>query len=131
MKRCKRKNGFIIIETLVSLLLVALSVVTVSKMIVSAFQGYKKSKIGFSMLQETQSFKYRLLSASFDALEWSNGSYTQDKDPFKFRWDIMSIDPGLKIARLWLSYKYNGLTTRSFFYKSRHIKNNRKKDIKP
>jgi len=115
-------KGFTLIETLVSLLLIAMAILLIAKVIVCAFDGLKKSRIRLNVSQEMESCKNQLLSKSFDCNELKAGSYSKKENHIKKNWEIKSITPTLKIIHLSISYK--GLTKRVYFYKSKYIKNN-------
>ncbi len=116
-----RAAGFTIIETAMSLLLVLLAGVLGARMVISALDGYKKSKIAFTQLREMESFKDRLLAKPFDSAEWKDGSYKKESGPFNIEWEIKNISATLKAVYISIVYKYNGSTKRSYFYKSKYI----------
>ena len=117
-----KAKGFTLIETLVSLVLIALAILLIAKVIVCAFDGHKKSRIRLNVSQELEFCKNQLLSKSFDSDELKVGSYSKKENHIKKNWQIKSITPTLKIIHLVISYK--GLTKRVYFYKSKYIKNN-------
>lgn len=126
MKHYKVGNGFTLIETLVSLLLIALAILLISEVIVCAIDGHKKSQIRFKIGQEIESCKNRLLAKSFDSVELKDGSYSKEENHCTMTWDIKSITPTLKMIHLSVEfeYRFKGLTKREYFYKSKYIKNN-------
>jgi prepilin-type N-terminal cleavage/methylation domain-containing protein len=119
----KTKNGFTLIEILVSLSLILLSALMGARVMASAIGSYKKSRAGFSLLQKTESFKHQLLSQPFDSEDWQNGSFQKQEVGFGFEWKIKPISSSLKIAELSIKDKANQFARYTYFYKSKYIKN--------
>ena len=117
-----KTKGFTLVETLFSLLLISLAILLITRIIICALDGHKKSQIRFKTLQEIEFCKNQLLSKPFDSVELEEGSYSKEENHFKMKWIIKSITPTLKIIDLWVSYR--GLTKRAYFYRSQYIKNN-------
>ena len=115
------QNGFTLIETLVSLLLVTLAVVFISKMLITGIEIQRKSEIRFHLLQEMENCKNELNSKPFGSIELKQGSYSKKVDPGNISWNIADISPTLKIIRLLISSK--GAAKRFYFYKSKYINN--------
>jgi len=116
-------RGFTVVETLVALLLIALALVLVSNIIVTAAGVYKKSQLRLQAEQEIESRKNRLLSGPFDSVELQEGHYLKEDPLFKMKWDIKNITPTLKLIDISITYKYNyyRLTGKTYFYKSKYI----------
>ncbi len=125
------EKGFTIIETLFSLLLVALAVLLLTRAVVTAIDTYKKSRIRFIMSQEIESCKNKLLSTSFDSLQLQDGNYSKKENIFAFNWEIKSITPTIKAIKLSVSFSVSlkhrakGFTRQVYFYRSKYIKNNK------
>ena len=119
----KANQGFTILETLISLMLIALGVVLVSNIIVSAIDVYKKTQLRFQAEQGIEWRRNQLLSRAFDAAELHDGHYLKEDSRFRMNWDIKSITPTLKLIDLSITYKYNyyRLTKKAYFYKSKYI----------
>jgi len=113
--------GFTIIETLFSLLLVALAILLISKTMVSAIDTNKKSNLRFNMQQTIECRKNQLLSKPFEDPQLKEGTYKQNDRYFRINWNISDISPTLKFIDLSVSFKT--LTKRIQFYKSKEIKN--------
>ncbi|UCH92520.1 MAG: prepilin-type N-terminal cleavage/methylation domain-containing protein [Candidatus Aminicenantes bacterium] len=123
-----KDKGFTIIETLFSLLLIALVLLFIAKMIAYGIEAHRKSFIRFNMLQKIENCKNQLAAKAFDANELEQGSYSHRDHIFKMNWDINNISPTLKLIRVSISYK--SLTKRAYFYRSKHIKNIKNGGIK-
>jgi Tfp pilus assembly protein PilV len=119
-----RVDGFTIIETLISLLLVTLVMLSTALYIVYALDGYKKSNLRFMMTQEIESRKNQLFSKPFDSPELNDGSYSEDASLISSTWDIKSLTPSLKSIHLSVSIKskYGTFKKKIDFYKSKYIK---------
>ncbi len=127
-RKMMKEKGFTLVETLFSLLLILLAILLMTRVIICAVDGLKKSRIRFNTIQEIESRKNRLLSTPFDSVELEDGSYSKEENHFKMKWIIKSITPTLKVIDLWVSYR--GLTKRAYFYRSKFIKNNRETEEK-
>jgi Tfp pilus assembly protein PilV len=114
-------NGFTIIETLFSLLLISLALMSISQMITAAIDAQKKSTLRFNMQQKIEYCRAKLVSTSFTAAELEEGSYSSPAPPLKINWDIKDISPTLKLIHLSVSYKK--ITKQAYFYISKYIKN--------
>jgi Tfp pilus assembly protein PilV len=127
-KKPEKDSGFTIIETLFSLLLISLALMSISQMITAAIGAQKKSSLRFNMQQKIEYCRNQLLSKSFAAAELEEGSYSTAENPLKINWDIKDISPTLKFIHLSVSYKK--ITKKAYFYKSRYIKNNEPTEVK-
>ena len=127
-KKPEKDSGFTIIETLFSLLLISLALMSISQMITAAIGAQKKSSLRFNMQQKIEYCRNQLLSKSFAAAELEEGSYSTAENPLKINWDIKNISPTLKFIHLSVSYKK--ITKKAYFYKSRYIKNNEPTEVK-
>lgn len=127
VKKPVKNSGFTIIETLFSLLLISLALMSISQMITAAIAAQKKSTLRFNMQQKIEYCRNQLVSKSFAAAELEEGNYSTLEDPFKINWDIRNISPTLKLIRLSVSYKK--ITKKAYFYISKYIKNNKPKEV--
>jgi Tfp pilus assembly protein PilV len=127
-KKPEKDSGFTIIETLFSLLLILLALMSISQMITAAIGAQRKSTLRFNMQQKIEYCRNQLLSKSFAAAELEEGSYSTAENPLKINWDIKDISPTLKFIHLSVSYKK--ITKKAYFYKSRYIKNNEPTEVK-
>ena len=126
-KKPVKDSGFTIIETLFSLLLISLALMSISQMITAAIDAQKKSSLRFNMQQKIEICRNQLLSKSFADPELEEGSYSSTDPPLKIKWDIQNISPTLKSIHLSVSYKK--ITKKAYFYISKHIKNNVPKEV--
>jgi Tfp pilus assembly protein PilV len=126
-KKPGNDSGFTIIETLFSLLLISLALVSISQMITAAIDAQKKSTLRFNMQQKIEYCRNQLVSKSFAAAELEEGSYSIVENPLKINWDIKNISPALKLIHLSVSYKK--ITKKAYFYISKYIKNNEPKEV--
>ncbi|MGD2089679.1 MAG: hypothetical protein PVH61_26115 [Candidatus Aminicenantes bacterium] len=127
VKKPVKDSGFTIIETLFSLLLISLALMSISQMITAAIAAQKKSTLRFNMQQKIEYCRNQLASKSFAAAELEEGNYSTLENPFKINWDIRNISPTLKLIRLSVSYKK--ITKKAYFYISKYIKNNKPKEV--
>jgi len=127
VKKPGKDSGFTIIETLFSLLLISLALVSISQMITAAIDAQKKSTLRFNMQQKIEYCRNQLVSKSFAAAELEEGSYSIVETPLKINWDIKNISPALKLIHLSVSYKK--ITKKAYFYISKYIKNNEPKEV--
>jgi hypothetical protein len=126
MKKSEHKPGFTLVETLVSLLLVFLTLVIMTRITARAMEGYRRSRDGFQLLQEMESYKNRLQGKPFDASEWQEGYTLQTIIPFKIGLEVQSLGPDIKYARLSFTYINRYLHAHTEFYKSLYITNKSK-----
>jgi type II secretory pathway pseudopilin PulG len=126
-KKPEKNSGFTIIETLFSLLLISLALMSIAQMITTAIDAQKKSKIRFNMQQKIEYCRTQLVSKTFAAAELEEGSYSILGNPLKINWDIKNISPTLKLIHL--SVLYKKITKKVYFYKSKYIKNNEPKEV--
>jgi prepilin-type N-terminal cleavage/methylation domain-containing protein len=116
-------NGFTLIEVSVSLLLILLAALMGARVMVTAIDSYKKSRIGFTLIQRCQSLKQELMSRSFSSDQWQEGAFLKEEGGFRYRWEIKRISDSLKFAELSVKDKINGMGRQTYFYKSKFIKN--------
>jgi type II secretory pathway component PulJ len=114
-------GGFTLIETMVSLLLVLLAALLGARMVSSALDGYKRSRIAFNLMQETEWVKNRLLAKPFESGEWKDGTFKSENGPLKIAWEIKGLSTSLKIAKLYIVDQISGAARRTSFYKSKYI----------
>ena len=126
-KRPVKDNGFTIIETLFSLLLISLALISISQMIIAAIDAQKKSSLRFNMQQKIEYCRNQLVSKPFADPELEEGSYSCADPLLKIKWDIQDISPTLKSIHLAVSYKK--ITKEAYFYISKYIKNNLPKEV--
>lgn len=127
VKKPVKDSGFTIIETLFSLLLISLALVSISQMIITAIDAQKKSALRFNMQQKIEYCRNQLVSKTFTAAELEEGSYSTAEHPLKINWNIKNISPTLKVIHLSVSYK--NITKKAYFYISKYIKNNEPEEV--
>lgn len=126
-KKPGKDSGFTIIETLFSLLLISLALMSIAQMITAAIDSQKKAALRFNMQQKIEYCRNQLVSKSFAATELEEGSYSTVEYPLNINWDIKNISPALKLIHLSVSYKK--ITKEAYFYISMYIKNNEPKEV--
>jgi Tfp pilus assembly protein PilV len=126
-KKSGKDHGFTIIETLFSLLLISLALMSIAQMITDAIDAQRKSNLRFMMQQKIENYQNQLVSKSFAAVELEEGSYSNEEFPLKINWEIKNISPTLKLILLSVSYKK--ITKKAYFYISKYIKNNEPKEV--
>jgi competence protein ComGC len=122
-----KDSGFTIIETLFSLLLISLALMSISQMIIAAINAQQKSILRFNMQQKIEYCRDQLVSKSFTADELEEGSYSTVENLLKIDRHIKNISPTLKLIRLTVSYKK--ITRETYFYISKYIKNNESEEV--
>jgi prepilin-type N-terminal cleavage/methylation domain-containing protein len=120
--KCKsqKKKGFTLIEVLISLLLVLIALLSISRILIFTLEGNKKSFVLSQLTQQLESYKDKLISLQFDSKELEPGTTTILDHPFKTVKTISNISPTLKIIRL--SIIYEAIIQSIYFYKSKYIK---------
>jgi len=126
-KKPGKDSGFTIIETLFSLLLISLALVSVAQVITTAINAQKVSNLHFMMQQKIEYCRNQLVSKPFAAIELEEGSYSIKEYPLEINWNIKDISPTLKLIHLSVSYKK--ITKKAYFYISKYIKNNEPKEV--
>ena len=104
-KKETKNNGFTLIEVLVSLILIALTLVSAARIISFALDAYRKSVIRFTMVQEMENCRNELLAKPFDSIDLADGEYTKQDGKIILNWHIESLSPEIKRVRLSVSYK--------------------------
>jgi len=122
-----KDSGFTIIETLFSLLLISLALMSISQMIITAISAQQKSILRFNMQQKIEYCRDQLVSKSFAAVELEEGSYSTIENLLKIDRHIKNISPTLKLIHLTVSYKK--ITRETYFYISKYIKNNEPEEV--
>ena len=122
MKPGIEKKGITLVEVLVSLALVLMVVIFVTRMISAAFDSYRNSNEAIRMHQRMDDFRGRLLSEEFDSERWQSGNYKLEDRWFIVNWSIHDVSPTLKVVHYSFKHKTNGIIRRSSFYKSLHIR---------
>lgn len=121
-KKPGKDNGFTIIETLFSLLLISLALVFMTQVIVTAIRAHQRSTLRFNIQQKIEYSRNQLLAKAFDADEMEEGGYSTADDPLFLKWEIKNISPNLK--KIHLSVSFKSFTRKAYFYKSKYIRNN-------
>ncbi|MCK4766476.1 MAG: prepilin-type N-terminal cleavage/methylation domain-containing protein [Candidatus Aminicenantes bacterium] len=115
------KKGFTLIEVLISLMLVALALISTARTIIFAMEEYRKSVLRFSMMQALQDHKDTLTGKPFDSGDLAAGSYEKKEGKFELTWVIQSLSADLK--KIGLSISYSIFSKKIYFYKSKFINN--------
>jgi len=118
-----KNRGFGLVEAMIALLLVLLAVLMGSRMMISAMQSLRKSRLNINLLLELESFKNKLLSTSFDADTWQTGNQQEEVKNYRLDWTVRVLSPSLKKADISIYYNTTGLKRRTFIYKSKFLNN--------
>jgi Tfp pilus assembly protein PilV len=113
------QRGFTLVEIIVSWMLVLLSLLFICRVVVFAFDSFKKSRIRLHMSQKLESAKDLLLSKPFHSSDLEEGYTAVEEGLFKIDRKITDLSATLKRIRLSISYKT--LTRQLIFYKSKYI----------
>ncbi len=119
-------QGFTIIEAIVSLLLVFLALLIMTRITAAAIEAYRKTRAGFYLLQQMEAYKDCMQGKPFDSTDWLEGATIKTITPFKIELEVQRIGPGLKIARLTFAHAERYIKARTQFYKSQYITNRSK-----
>lgn len=122
LEKKSRQGGFTLIETLVSLFLVLIGVLFVTKVIIFSLDLNKKSLIRLKLCQQVSNQIHTLLSKPFNSEKLLPGNFTATRDAFRIKWTITPITPTLK--KIDLSVSYKKFFRKSYGYKSKTIKTN-------
>jgi Tfp pilus assembly protein PilV len=113
-------SGFTLVETMVTLVLVLMGVVLISKTLIFGLDSLKRSRLRLQLQESIQSQCQALMSRPYDSSDLAPGPKTKPEPPFRIHWDVSEISPGLK--RVSVSAGNGRLTVRTYFYKSKYIK---------
>lgn len=113
------QRGFTLVEIIVSWMLVLLSLLFICRIVVFAFDSFKKSRIRLQMSQKLESTKDMLLSKPFHSPDLAEGHTKTEDGLFMIEREITGLSPTLKRIRLSISYRV--LTRLIIFYKSKYI----------
>ncbi len=116
----QNRNGFTLIDSLFSLILIILALLFITKIFFFSMKGNQRSFTRLQLSQEMETCKNRFLSKPFHSPELAEGRATSENDRLKIASTIHTISPGLKKITLSVSSQY--LTRQTYFYKSRYIK---------
>lgn len=122
-KRTQKTKGFTLIETIISLLLVSMALLMACKIIVYTREAHQKSRARFSLLQEMESHKNRLMAMPFEATQLKPGKYSLHEGERSITLTIEVISPTLKVVRMFgVHTKYRAATYKIRFYISKLFK---------
>jgi Tfp pilus assembly protein PilV len=115
-----KQVGFTLMETLISLLLVLIGVLFVTRVIMFSLDLNKKSRLRLKLWQQANNQIHTLLSKPFDSDILVPGNHSTQEDLLKIKWKVKPVTPTLK--RIDISIVYKQLTREEYFYKSKTIK---------
>lgn len=127
LKKSKANHGFTILETMVSLVLVFLALVIMSRVTASAMQAYTKARASFYLLQECETQQNKMIGKPYDSPEWQARNQEYNTHQYTIKVDIQNRTPELKFARLTLCDVIRHIQISTQFYKSQYITNKQKK----
>jgi Tfp pilus assembly protein PilV len=122
MGKKSRTAGFTLIETLISLFLVLIGVLFITKVIIFSLDLNKKSLIRLKLWQQVNNQMHTLLSKPYNSEKLLPGNFTTTRDTFRIKWTITPITSTLKKIDLSVSYKQ--FLRKSYGYKSKTINTN-------
>lgn len=117
----KTVSGITLLETLITLILVLIGVIFISKILLFGLEAQKKSWLRLGIQQKIQYHCQYLLSRPYDSADLLPGEKSKTEPPFDIHWHVEEISPSLK--RITLSVANGRIFKRTCFYKSKHIKN--------
>jgi hypothetical protein len=93
-------KGFTLIETLVSLSLLMLAVLSSSRIMVSALAWTRQAQARFRLVEELDHYKNYLSSLSFAATELVGGPHGRQDGEFRATWRVDDAGPFMKRVSL-------------------------------
>ena len=118
-----KKNGFTLIEVLISLFIVVLAILLISKTIISSIYVYQDSLQRFNLLNIYTNCKNELISKPFDSEDLKAGEYSLRKGLINLQWKITNFSSVLKKIELKVWDKKRskkGYFINSYLLKRRH-----------
>lgn len=113
-------KGFTLIETMISLFIVLIGVLFITKTIIFSLDFNKKSFIRLKLVQAVENQIHTLMSKPYDSEILSPGEYSSQENFFRIKWEVNPVTSSLKKINISITYKQ--LIRKSFFYKSKTIK---------
>ena len=120
----KKNKGFTLVETMVALVIVAISVLMLAGVLVISMQSNRHASIRMQLSQVYDGYQNRLVSQPFDSALLSQGEHGKREEPFDVNWQTQTISNTLKKINLSVSYR-SQTRRKGYFYKSRLIKETR------
>ncbi len=114
-------KGFSLVETMIAMIIVAISVFMLSSILVISMQSNKHASIRMHLSQVYDGYQNRLASQPFDSTSLAPGTHTKTEKPFEVRWETQDLSDSLKKIDLLVSYRRQ-TKRQGYFYKSRLIK---------
>ncbi|MEN8153579.1 MAG: prepilin-type N-terminal cleavage/methylation domain-containing protein [Acidobacteriota bacterium] len=118
MKRTK--NGFTLIETLVSLLIISYSIIFFLNTILFSMQETGRSSVRFKVFQKIDFEKNRLLSIIFESPELTEGYSQKKENNMIISKQIVNRGPELK--KIYIEVQYKNFISKIVFFRSKIIK---------
>ncbi|MBN2346865.1 MAG: prepilin-type N-terminal cleavage/methylation domain-containing protein [Candidatus Aminicenantes bacterium] len=97
-------NGFTLMETLVSMVLLLVAVLFSSRIIVSILGQTKQAGLRFRLVEQLDFYKNYLSSLGWEAPELTLGPHEKQEREFRIAWRVEAAGPFLKRIRLAVSW---------------------------
>lgn len=115
----KNKNGFTIIETMISLFLILIALMFFLNLIIQAKSELKRSQIRFSLYQDYDNFANKLMSLPFNSGQNRFPGSEFSKNKIRVSYLVKNISDSL--TKVTITISNNRLKIQSYLYKSRFI----------
>jgi Tfp pilus assembly protein PilV len=109
-------RGFALIEALVSILIIILGVMFISRIMIHSMDALKKSKSRLDISEKLQFYSNYLMSRPFSSAELRPGKFTRRDQEFTISWDVIDVTPSLK--KIYLKIRISRMTRQEILYKS-------------
>jgi hypothetical protein len=109
-------RGFTLIEALVSILIIILGVIFISRIMIHSMDALKKSKNRLYISEKFQFYSNYLMSRPFASAELRPGKFTRRDQEFTITWDVIDLTPTLK--KIYLGIRISRMTRQGILYKS-------------
>ncbi len=119
MSELKKENGFTLLEVIISLIVITIGVISLSRVIIFSLHFTKNCQKRFTLTQNYLNQQNTLLAKSFDAEELAQGSHSMPQKELKISWQVTKISDTLKKIELKVADK--NIRKKGYFYKSKII----------
>lgn len=112
-------QGFTLTETCVSMLIILLAIIYISRIMIHSMDSLKNSKSRLEVSEKFQSCAHYLLSRPFTSEELQAGNFTRSDRHFTISWQVNDLTPRLK--QIILGVRRSRIAKQGTLYKSKVI----------